>query len=174
MIKLDYLPYHATTNKSVRVGGVKPTYIVIHAMQGYYKGSISWFQNPKSQVSAHYLISKQGEICNMVKDELAAWHVHGFNSKSIGIELEDMVLKKPGNCLTDPKWCTPAELKAAAELVATLMVKHKIPLEHVIGHNDRMLAAPPYSANHKDPGLFPWDEFRQLIKGFLADGSKPK
>src|SRR3546814_10857401 len=33
--------------------------VAIHTMQGSYAGSISWFQNSSSQVSAHYLRSEE-------------------------------------------------------------------------------------------------------------------
>ncbi len=180
MIKLDYLPYVPSPNKSSRDGGVKPTWIVLHAMQGTYLGSQSWFKNPKSQVSAHYLVSKKGEVVCMVKPEQKAWHTKNFNSVSLGIEMEDVPtvrgkadLKK--NCLTDPNWCTDLELNAVAELVATLMVKYKISLAHVIGHNDPMLAKPPYNNDHKDVGpFFPWEKFRTLVKKHLEPPKEKK
>ena len=41
-------------------------YIVIHVTQGSYAGAISWFQNPNSRVSAHYVLrSSDGEITQM-------------------------------------------------------------------------------------------------------------
>lgn len=166
MIKLDYLPYVPSPNKSVRT--VKPTWIVVHAMAGFYTGSISWFKNPKSQVSAHYLVNKKGEITNMVKDEHKAWHCFNFNNQSIGIELEDKDLKTGKICTNDPKWCTEKEYEAAAELVATLMLKHKIPLTNVIGHNDPKLKK--LGSTHEDPGpYFDWVKFRALVTKFLGE-----
>ncbi|EHL03999.1 hypothetical protein HMPREF0322_05286 [Desulfitobacterium hafniense DP7] len=40
-----------------------------HTTAGYYPGCLSWMQNPKSQVSAHYLVLRNGRILQMVKDE---------------------------------------------------------------------------------------------------------
>lgn len=180
MIRLDYLPYSPSPHKSIRDGNVKPTWIVLHCMAGTFLGTQSWFKNPKSKVSAHYLVSKKGEIVNMIKPELKAWHTKGFNSVSLGIEMEDVPTVKgkadlTKNCLTDPNWCTEAELKAVAELTATLMAKYNIPIERVIAHNDPMLRKPPYNNDHLDIGsFFNWTLFRTLVKGFLADGSKPK
>jgi N-acetyl-anhydromuramyl-L-alanine amidase AmpD len=178
MIKLDYLPYVPAACKSSR-NGTKITHIVIHAMQGYYgqqgkSGTIFWFQNPKSRVSAHYLVSKKGEITCMVKDDLKAWAAGDFNPQSLNIELEDMSLGVKGDCRTLKHWWTDAELKAAAELTATLMLKHKIPLTNVIGHNDKLLRE-HFGSTHEDPGpAFPWPDFKALIQGYLDDGSKPK
>src|SRR3546814_7351071 len=43
--------------------------VAIHTMQGSYAGSISWFQNSSSQVSAHYLIrSSDGQVTPMVRE----------------------------------------------------------------------------------------------------------
>lgn len=176
MIKLDYLPYYPSPNKSIRAGGAKPTHIILHAMIGYYgtqkSGTIGLFLNPKSKVSAHYLVSRKGEICNMVKDQFAAWHVKNFNSKSLGIEFEDMIPGVKGNCMTNPNWHTPEQLKAGAELVATLMLKHNIPIENVMQHSNPFLKK--LGNDHEDCGRW-FDEagFKVLVKEFL-DGSKPK
>lgn len=177
MIKLDYLPYYPSPNRSVRAGGAKPTHIILHAMVGFYgtqkSGTIALFMNPKSKVSAHYLVSRKGEICNMVKDSLAAWHVKNFNSLSLGIEFEDMIPGVKGNCMTNPNWHTPEQLKAGAELVATLMKKHNIPLKNVMQHSDPFLRAK--GNDHTDCGpFFNEADFKLLIQGFLDAGSKPK
>lgn len=173
-IKLDYLEFIPSPNKHPRKEGQKPTYIVIHAMAGTYIGSQTWFKNPKSKVSAHYLVSKKGDICCMVKEQnFAAWHVKNFNSCSIGIEFEDLDLKTKKNCLNDPKWCTPIELDRGAELVATLMLKYKIPLERVIGHDDKLLKQ--MGNDHSDPArFFNWEEFRALVKKHLQPPKENK
>lgn len=174
-IRLDYLSFSPSPHKSPRKNNQKPTYLVIHSMIGTMEGSLSWFKNPTSKVSAHYLVSKQGEIVCAVKPELAAWHCKNFNSMSIGIEFEDLNPKTKKNSMNDPKWFTPAQLDKGAELVATLMLRYKIPLDHVIGHNDKMLAAPPYNNDHKDPGPYwPWEEFRALVKKHLQPPKEPK
>ncbi|WP_299074961.1 N-acetylmuramoyl-L-alanine amidase, partial [uncultured Paraglaciecola sp.] len=51
--------------------------------------------DPAFEVSAHYLISAQGHITQLVDEEMRAWHAgvgswcrqHDINSRSIGIEL---------------------------------------------------------------------------------------
>ena len=37
-------------------------------------GTIRWFQNPESGVSAHYIIGRDGRTVQMVKDTDKAWH----------------------------------------------------------------------------------------------------
>lgn len=61
-------------------------------------GVISWLTNPNSQVSAHYVVAKDGAITQLVRDSDKAWHAYGNNADSIGIE----VCAKTGEKMT--KW----------------------------------------------------------------------
>jgi N-acetylmuramoyl-L-alanine amidase len=61
-------------------------------------GTVSWFKNPQSQVSAHYILDHDGKILQLVKDGDTAWHA-GLpgdlarddairpNPRAIGIEI---------------------------------------------------------------------------------------
>lgn len=80
----DLTPINHAKGRSQNIRGV-----VIHSMDGFYNGTISWFKNPDAQVSAHYLISKSGEVRQMVEDKDTAWHAGNYNPYTIGIELED-------------------------------------------------------------------------------------
>jgi N-acetyl-anhydromuramyl-L-alanine amidase AmpD len=174
MLDLTKIPFIPSPNKSSR-GGVKPTHLIIHAMNGTQLGTIAWFKNPKSQVSAHYLVSKKGEIVCMVPPGEKAWHVKNFNTLSIGVEFEDLDPKTRKTCVTDPNWWTEPQIEAGAELFATIMQKYNIPLDHVVGHNAEFLKKAPYFNNHTDPNRYwPTEKFKALIQGFLDDGNKPK
>lgn len=72
--------------------------IILHATGGEsYEGAISWLCNPKSGVSAHYVIGRAGEIAKLVPTSMCAWHAGkakhpadgrcNVNLRSIGIEL---------------------------------------------------------------------------------------
>ena len=60
------------------------------------KKAIQRLTNIKSKVSSHYLISKKGQIYNLVSEKNRAWHAgksywkgyKDINSSSIGIELD--------------------------------------------------------------------------------------
>ena len=83
--------------------------VAIHTMQGSYAGSISWFQNPSAQVSAHYLIrSSDGQVTQMVRESQRAWHVGSHNSHSIGIEHEGYI--------NNPDWYTSAMYNKSAAI----------------------------------------------------------
>lgn len=46
--------------------------LVLHGTAG--GGTVSWFQNPSSQVSAHYVVEQDGRIVQMVSEDDTAWH----------------------------------------------------------------------------------------------------
>ncbi|QWF17802.1 N-acetylmuramoyl-L-alanine amidase [Lysobacter capsici] len=83
--------------------------VTIHTMQGYYAGSISWFQNNPNSVSAHYLIrSSDGQITQMVRENRAAHHVGVHNKTTLGIEHEGFI--------DNASWYTAAMYNASAAL----------------------------------------------------------
>lgn len=119
--------------------GKKPVAVVIHVMAGTLPGTDAWFANPKSQVSAHYGVGKNGEIHQYVKEEDSAWHVgrvqdpvwKGYdgtnpNRTTVGIEHEGSDLSKQPDI----------EIRASALLVRDVCLRNGIPIdrEHVIGH----------------------------------------
>lgn len=137
----------ATNNYSSR-GKYQPEAIVLHIMQGTMKGTISWFKSLSSFVSAHYLVGKDGEVVQMVGEEMVAWHAGrvfrpsarglavlkknlwgGFvnpNYYTIGIECEG----KSGD-----KW-TEEQMSALVELIRNIMKRWKIDIKRIITHRD--------------------------------------
>lgn len=78
-------------------GGSAIRLIVLHASVGNAASSLVWLCDPKSKVSSHYLIAKDGHIWHLVADTAEAWHagksgwrnIPDVNKYSIGIELEN-------------------------------------------------------------------------------------
>ncbi|MDG4785377.1 N-acetylmuramoyl-L-alanine amidase [Micromonospora sp. WMMD1102] len=132
-------------------------YVVIHVTQGSYAGSISWFQNPASQVSAHYTIrSSDGALTQSVREKDVAWHAGNwtYNTQSIGIEHEGYV--------SQPSWFTDAMYRSSAALTLHLCDRYGIPKDRsrIIGHNQ----VP--GATHTDPGPhWNWTYYMQLVTG---------
>jgi hypothetical protein len=148
------------TNASRKTGQV--TKVVVHTIQGSYAGCISWFKNTSSKVSAHYVVSKKGEITQMVKEEDIGWHVGSANGYTIGIEHEGFV--------TDPQWATPAMVSASAKLTCYLLKKWGLPADrtHVVGHVELP------KQTHTDPGKYwPWDKYMSEIKSCMGGGTTP-
>ncbi len=154
-------------------GIVSYDYVVVHTQEGSYNGTISWFQNPSSVVSAHYVMrAVDGEVTQMVLDKDRAYHVGVSNKYALGIEHEGFVAD-PG------KWYTWATYSESALLTRWLTIKHAIPVEraHIVGHVELPMTS------HTDPGVgWDWDLYMALIKdvvgpteiaGVAVDRSKP-
>jgi len=121
----------------------KPELVVIHIMDGSLSGTDSWFNNPASQVSAHYGIGKTGEVHQYVKEADQAWHA-GVVSKpsfklykgtAINPNLYTIGIEHEGKPLENDVW--PAAMKnASAQLIADICTRWNIPIDrdHIIGH----------------------------------------
>ncbi|GLW05922.1 hypothetical protein Misp01_10520 [Microtetraspora sp. NBRC 13810] len=129
--------------------------IVIHVTQGSYAGAISWFQNPASQVSAHYVVrSSDGQITQMVREKDRAWHAGDANRRSVGIEHEGFV--------NDASWFTDAMYRSSAALTRDIADRYGIPKDrtHIVGHSQ----VP--GATHTDPGPnWNWTTYMQYVTG---------
>ncbi|MEV0379279.1 N-acetylmuramoyl-L-alanine amidase [Nonomuraea sp. NPDC050643] len=159
----DYPPaaWVAASSSNYRVSNRETSYnidrVVIHVTQGSYAGTISWFQNPSAQVSAHYVVkSSNGAITQMVRDKDVAWHAgnSSYNNRSIGIEHEGFV--------NDASWFTDAMYRASAALTRALCDKYGIPKTRtgIIGHNE----VP--GATHTDPGShWNWTTYMNYVTG---------
>jgi N-acetylmuramoyl-L-alanine amidase-like protein len=137
-------------------------YIVIHDTEGSYSGTISEFQDPASNVSAHYVVqSSTGDVTQMVQAKDIAWHAGNWyvNMHAIGIENEGYALK-------GATWYTPSEYQSSAALVKYLAARFSIPLDrqHIIGHDDVPGPTDSYAAGmHWDPGPYwDWNYFMKL------------
>ncbi|MDX2012257.1 MAG: N-acetylmuramoyl-L-alanine amidase [Myxococcaceae bacterium] len=157
----DY-PGRATYVQSPHRSSGRSSYefIVIHTMQGSYAGSRSWFLNPSSNVSAHYLVrSSDGEITQMVAHADTAWHAQCYNGRSIGIEHEGFV--------QDPaRWYTDAMYTESAKLTRYIADRHGIPKNRtrIIGHVE--VAPSCNTGRHSDPGSgWNWTRYMNLVNG---------
>jgi N-acetylmuramoyl-L-alanine amidase len=112
----------------------------------------------EAQVSAHYLISEEGEVTRLVAEEKRAWHAGAsfwrghkdVNSASIGIELDH-----PGHALGYRPFAEE-QIDALIPLLHRIQRQYDIPRANVVGHSD---VAP---ARKTDPGeLFPWDRLAE-------------
>ena len=131
--------------------------VVLHytAMESC-EAAINTLCNPETEVSAHYVIARTGEITRLVEEDQRAWHAgagrwagrEDVNSRSIGIEM-------------DNDGFTPFEeplMAALEELLGDILERHELSPKAVIGHADM---APDRKL---DPGvLFDWH--RLAVKG---------
>jgi len=124
-------------------GTYKPELVVIHIMDGSLAGTDAWFNNPTSQVSAHYGIGKNGEVHQYVKETDQAWHAGVvsnptfklYKGANVNPNLYTIGIEHEGEPLKNDVW-PDAMKKASAELVAEICKRWNIPVDrdHIIGH----------------------------------------
>ena len=136
-------------NYSSRKKNKTVKYIILHYtgmknLQSAYGRLIS----PLSDVSAHYLVSKEGKIYNLLCPKFKAWHAgksqwkkdKNLNNNSIGIELENK-----GHDHGYTKF-TSKQYGSLKELINFLKINYRLNDECILFHSD-------ISPNRKkDPG----------------------
>lgn len=153
-----------TTNMSMR----KPNYVMLHhTSQDRCSQTLQTFTLPRTEVSAHYVICRDGIVYHMLSDYLRAHHaglgkwgsVTDMNSCSIGIELDN----------DGREAYNEAQLKSLLSLLDTLKKAYNIPSANFIGHAD-------YAPTRKDdPGLqFPWKRLAKAGFGIWYNESNEK
>ena len=152
---------------TVNFGMRKPNFVIIHhtAQNSCYQ-TLQTFTLTRTQVSAHYVICKDGTIHHMLNDYLRAWHAGAgswgndkdINSSSIGIELDNNGFDS----------FPSAQINSLLTLLDTLKKSYNIPVTNFIGHAD---IAP---ARKNDPNVkFPWQLLSQNGYGmWYGDTSK--
>ena len=127
--------WHPSPNCGARRDGLTPELIVLHytAMPSC-AGARDWLCNPEAEVSAHYLIDRDGTLIQMVEEAMRAWHAGAgawggqgdVNSRSVGIEMANTGAEP----FSEPLMAT---LEA---LLAGIMSRWLIPAQGVIAHSD--------------------------------------
>lgn len=134
---------------SVNFGIRKPNFVVIHhTAQNSLDQTIKTFTLARTGVSAHYVVSRDGKVVQMVNDYLRSQHAGlgkwgndtDLNSSSIGIELDN----------NGSEAYSEAQINSLLGLLATLKKKYNIPTANFIGHADLAPKRKP------DPNNFPW------------------
>lgn len=148
-----------TTNFNLR----RPNLVVIHhTAQDSVEQTLKTFTLERTQVSAHYVIGKNGKIYHMLNDLYRGWHGGNsqwgsntdLNSSSIGIELDNNGFEE----------FPPAQIQSLMELLKDLKEKYNIPTANFIGHAD---IAP---TRKNDPNrTFPWEELAKEGYGLWYD-----
>jgi N-acetylmuramoyl-L-alanine amidase len=148
-----------TTNFSMR----RPNFVVIHhTAQNTCDQTLRTFTLPRTQVSAHYVVCRDGIVYHMLNDLFRAHHAGvskwgnnlDLNSSSIGIELD--------NNGSEP--FPEAQVNSLIELLGRLKRAYNIPVNNFIGHAD---VAP---GRKVDPSRqFPWRQLADSGYGLWYD-----
>lgn len=144
-------------NSRADTDGEAPKFIILHSTGGAFQGAINWMLSLVGKVSAHFCVSRTGEMRQLVSMKRVAYHAGksqwstrtNLNTCSIGIEMEHI----------DGKQDWPdAQVEAVAALVSEIRHRYGIPKEKILGH---FQIAP---GRKVDPLDFPWIKFRELVK----------
>jgi N-acetylmuramoyl-L-alanine amidase len=148
---------------TINFGLRKPNFVIIHhTAQNSCEQTLQTFTMTRTQVSAHYVICKDGTIHHLLNDYLRAWHAgigswgndKDINSASIGIELDNNSFDS----------FPPAQINSLLMVLATLKKSYNIPTANFIGHAD---IAP---TRKNDPNVkFPWQLLSQNGYGLWYD-----
>jgi hypothetical protein len=173
----DYAPALWVASPYFHARGTSATAVAIHTMQGSYAGSISWFQNNPSSVSAHYLIrSSDGQVTQMVREAQAAHHIGSQNSYTLGIEHEGYV--------DNAAWYTTAMYNASAALTRHFCTRYSIPCSsayngaagsgiNVLPASVKIKGHQHYPGQtHTDPGInWDWRRYYTLLNPGSGGGT---
>ena len=128
----------------------RPNYVILHdTSNDNIEQPLRTLTDPRREVSAHYLIGRDGTLYQLVTEERRAWHagqsywggLTDLNSASIGIELDN----------TGEEPYAEVQITRLLGLLRELQVRYRIPAHNNLGHGDIALR------RKVDPGWqFPW------------------
>ena len=146
----EYSRLPVVQHPSVNFNERRPSFVILHHTgNAEAKRALGTLSNPVAEVSAHYLVARDGTIYYLVDEMKRAWHAGeswwggpiDMNSASIGIELD--------NDGSEPY--AESQIRALLALLADLKQRYEIPAANFLGHSD---IAP---GRKVDPGVeFPW------------------
>ena len=127
-----------------RKGPYKVDCIVIHVTQGNAASVRQWFHDPAAQVSAHYMVQKDGTVVHFVHEFDTAW-----GNGRVDHPTAQLVLERPN---ANPNWWTVSiehegngheeltdpQRKSSVELIRAIAARHGIPIDrrHIVGHHE--------------------------------------
>ena len=126
--------------------------VLHHTAMDDDESCLSYFLDPASFVSSHFLVGRDGRLWQLVSLEHRAWHagwsdLHGrtvLNRSSVGVEITGDGNRAP---------FTPAQVETVVRLVGVLTAQLDLSAPWIAGHEHVAPGRKP------DPGvLFPWNE----------------
>lgn len=158
---------------------IKPKMVVLHwTAIPTYKRSYAAFKSGKLpnwrpeitgagalNVSAHFLIKRNGKIIRLMPENLMARHVIGLNHCAIGVENVGGTSNKP---------MTQKQIEANIRLVRYL--KERYDIEYVIGHHEyQQFEGHPYwkekDSSYRTKKSDPGEAFMAQVRAAFPDGT---
>ncbi len=152
-----------------------PDVVVCHITEGSYAGACSWLKNPLAQASAHFVVSRKGEITQLVDIRDTAWANGTSYTPSTTEKATSTIVKSRNtnaNCYTvsieheGVYSSTKGALTVEQEKATVFLIKYidseikkiygqsygiKFDREHIIGHYEISPAAKPHCPGDKFP-----------------------
>lgn len=159
----QYTTLSVETRPSPNFGERRPNYVILHhTTNDNAEQALATLTSRMRDVSAHYLIARDGRIIYLVDELKRAWHAgdsywggnRDLNSSSIGIELDNN-----GN---EP--FADAQIETLIALLGDLAARWGIPPANVLGHGD---VAPGRKVDPSE--LFPWRRLAAAGFGLWCD-----
>jgi N-acetylmuramoyl-L-alanine amidase len=133
----------------------RPNYVILHdTTSDNAEHALKTLTDPVREVSAHYLIGRDGVLYQLVDEHRRAWHAGAaywggnadLNSSSIGIELDN----------TGDEPYAEIQVMRLLGLLKDLRERHKIPAANFLGHGDVAIRRKVDPSRH-----FPWERLAQ-------------
>ena len=151
------IAWHGSPNFYTGRGGANVSAIIMHETDGATaESAVGWFADPASQVSAHYVIDRDGSVYQCVALVNAAWHCPSWNRRSVGIE-----------CVAvDGERLAVDQAGALSKLVQWLKDKLSVPIGMISGH--RFMVDTPKAC----PGALFGDRTLAALQQWVKDNVK--
>jgi len=159
----EYTRLRVVQHPSVNFNERRPSFVILHHTGNpNTKRALNTLSDRAFEVSAHYLVGRDGLIYYLVDEMKRAWHAGDswwggpidMNSASIGIELD--------NDGREPY--AESQIAALLALLTDIQQRYAIPAGNFIGHGD---VAPRRKV---DPGVqFPWRRLAEQGFGLWCD-----
>ncbi len=160
-----YTPLAVAERPSPNFGVRRPNFVIIHHTAGdSAENSLRTLTHPRSEVSSHYLIGRDGTLYYLVDELARAWHAGesywggttDLNSASIGIELDN----NGSEPFAEPMLAT------LLALLDDIKRRYRIPAANFLGHGDIM------PGRKVDPSrFFPWQRLAERGFGVWCDAA---
>src|SRR6266545_1729520 len=136
--------------------------VVIHDIEGTAQDALNVFQDPNTFVSVQYIVDSDGIVYQTLREKDVPFGAGNrwYNNHSINIE-------HTGFDATGYLWYNATEYLASARLVAYLLRKYGVPLDHdhVVSHSTVPGPNLANTPNHVDPGPYwLWTYYLGLIE----------
>jgi N-acetyl-anhydromuramyl-L-alanine amidase AmpD len=123
--------YRQTPNVSKTA--IVPSIVVLHHTSGSYNGSIEWCCDPKSQVSYHCIVARDGKRTVLAKPTQRTWHAgrsewkgqKDTNSFSVGLAWDGDTYKTA---------LSKEAIESAAEYLLPILKQFKIQVQNITRH----------------------------------------